>query len=76
MHTMSRRRLAQPAGLLYCPDCTQVTSTSLLLHYHSRQPGLWPLLVGILKSVTKKVLGHELEMRYPAVLSLVLTLHA
>jgi guanylate cyclase soluble subunit beta len=41
----------------------QVTSTSLILHYHSQRVGLLPLLHGILKTVARTVFHHELEVR-------------
>lgn len=30
---------------------------SLLLHYHSHRPGLWPLVVGILRSMAAEYFG-------------------
>lgn len=36
---------------LPCPALLQVTGESLELHYYSKRPGLYPLVIGILKGV-------------------------
>ncbi len=39
------------------PPTAQVTPESLELHYYSQRPGLWPLVVGILKSMAGRYFG-------------------
>lgn len=34
-----------------------MTPESLLLHYYSKRPGLWPLVVGVLKSMASRYYG-------------------
>jgi hypothetical protein len=41
----------------------QVTSESLLLHYFSNRPGLWPIVVGVLKGLVKDYFKTELQVR-------------
>jgi hypothetical protein len=38
----------------------QVTSESLLLHYYSSRPGLWPIVVGVLKGISKSYFGFDM----------------
>lgn len=38
---------------------SQVTPESLLLHYYSSRPGLWPIVVGVLKGMSKEYFGFE-----------------
>ncbi|PNW71315.1 hypothetical protein CHLRE_16g649050v5 [Chlamydomonas reinhardtii] len=40
----------------------EVTGTSLLLHYHSVRPALWPIVVGVLKGASQKLFGHDVEL--------------
>jgi hypothetical protein len=42
------------------PPPPQVTPSSLLLHYYSSRPGLWPIVVGVLKGMSKEFFGFEL----------------
>ncbi|GLI69453.1 hypothetical protein VaNZ11_014066 [Volvox africanus] len=44
----------------------KVTSTSLLLHYHSIRPALWPIVSGVLKGASKFLFQHEVEMELVA----------
>lgn len=36
-----------------------MTPESLLLHYHSSRPGLWPIVVGVLRGMSKEYFGFE-----------------
>ncbi|KAG2499523.1 hypothetical protein HYH03_002469 [Edaphochlamys debaryana] len=40
----------------------QVTPISLLLHYHSIRPALWPIVTGVLKGSSQLLFGHGVEM--------------
>jgi len=42
------------------PLTFQITPESLLLHYYSSRPGLWPIVVGVLKGLSKEYFGFEL----------------
>ncbi|GLC52309.1 hypothetical protein PLESTB_000607500 [Pleodorina starrii] len=44
----------------------QVTSTSLLLHYHSIRPALWPIVSGVLKGISKVLFDFEVELQLVA----------
>ncbi|GIL96581.1 hypothetical protein Vretimale_2365 [Volvox reticuliferus] len=44
----------------------KVTSTSLLLHYHSIRPALWPIVSGVLKGASKFLFEHEVDMELVA----------
>ncbi|KXZ51386.1 hypothetical protein GPECTOR_12g348 [Gonium pectorale] len=44
----------------------QVTSSNLLLHYHSIRPALWPIVSGVLKGVSKVLFEHEVEIELVA----------
>lgn len=46
---------AAPVGI----SSLQVTPESLLLHYYSSRPGLWPIVVGVLKGMSKEFFGFE-----------------
>jgi hypothetical protein len=37
--------------------CEAVGPESLLLHYYSSRPGLWPIVVGVLKGMSKTYFG-------------------
>jgi guanylate cyclase soluble subunit beta len=39
-----------------------VTAESLLLHYHSSRPGMWPLVVGILRGVAENYFAMDLTV--------------
>lgn len=52
--------LAVPHCQLLLPP--QVTPTSCELHYYSSRPGLWPIVVGVLKGLAKEYLKYELEI--------------
>lgn len=47
----SLRAVTGPGCVAGAPP--QVTATSLELHYYSARPGLWPIVVGVLKGVCK-----------------------
>jgi hypothetical protein len=47
-----RLPLCTPARLPAAPRA-QVTPESLLLHYYSNRPGLWPIVVGVLKGMSQ-----------------------
>eukprot|EP00878_Enallax_costatus_P026891 GHUV01028902.1.p1 GENE.GHUV01028902.1~~GHUV01028902.1.p1 ORF type:complete len:767 (+),score=239.67 GHUV01028902.1:298-2598(+) len=57
--------------LQYCwpsmipPDfrCEQVTPESLLLHYYSVRPGLWPIVAGVLKGIAKDYFKLDLRVQ-------------
>ncbi|EFJ46683.1 guanylyl and adenylyl cyclase family member [Volvox carteri f. nagariensis] len=44
----------------------QVTSTCLLLHYHSIRPALWPIVSGVLKGASKFLFDHGVELELVA----------
>lgn len=46
--------------LLHLP--LQVTPESLLLHYYSPRPGLWPIVVGVLKGVAAGFFSLQLQV--------------
>lgn len=45
--------------LLFVP---QVTPESLLLHYFSNRPGLWPIVVGVLKGMSNDYFKLDLQV--------------
>ena len=47
------------------PLPSQITPDSLLLHYYSSRPGLWPIVVGVLKGLAKEYFGFEVRARTP-----------
>ena len=47
------------------PLPSQITPDSLLLHYYSSRPGLWPIVVGVLKGLSKEYFGFEVRARSP-----------
>jgi hypothetical protein len=47
---------------LYCTAVLQVTSESLLLHYFSNRPGLWPIVVGVLKGMSNDYFKLDLQV--------------
>ena len=49
-----------------CPPVPQVTPESLLLHYYSSRPGLWPIVVGVLKGMSKEYFGFEVGVELVA----------
>lgn len=42
--------------------CLQITPESLLLHYFSNRPGLWPIVVGVLKGLSSDYFNCELQV--------------
>lgn len=40
----------------------QVTPESLLLHYYSSRPGLWPIVAGVLKGISKDYFKLDLQV--------------
>lgn len=42
---------------------TQVTPESLELHYFSKRPGLWPLVVGVLHGMARDYFGIAIEVQ-------------
>ncbi|GFR46278.1 hypothetical protein Agub_g7832 [Astrephomene gubernaculifera] len=44
----------------------QVTSNSLLLHYHSMRPALWPIVSGVLKGAAQVLFEHAVELQLVA----------
>lgn len=46
-------RVSSPPPSSLPPVPLQVTGTSLLLHYHSVRPALWPIVVGVLKGASQ-----------------------
>jgi hypothetical protein len=45
---------------VYC--CVQVTPESLMLHYFSNRPGLWPIVVGVLKGMSNDYFKLDLKV--------------
>ncbi|KIY96769.1 guanylate cyclase, partial [Monoraphidium neglectum] len=45
---------------------SNVTADSLLLHYHSSRPGMWPLVAGILKGMAEEYFGFTLGVELVA----------
>jgi hypothetical protein len=43
--------------------CSQVTAESLDLHYFSNRPGLWPIVVGVLKGLSNDYFKLDLQVR-------------
>jgi hypothetical protein len=41
---------------------SQVTPESLLLHYYSPRPGLWPIVVGVLKGLASNYFSLQLQV--------------
>ncbi len=39
-----------------------MTPTSLLLHYQSMRPALWPIVSGVLKGVAPVLFSHEVQV--------------
>lgn len=44
--------------------CSQVTPESLLLHYFSNRPGLWPIVVGVLKGMSNDYFKLDLKVGF------------
>ncbi len=44
----------------------QVTPESLLMHYYSHRPGLWPVVSGIMKVVARDLFHHDLTVELVA----------
>lgn len=49
-----------PHAHVHAHTRTQITATSCHLHYFSSRPGLWPIVVGVLKGLGSQYLGYEL----------------
>ena len=50
----------------------QVTPESLLLHYFSNRPGLWPIVVGVLKGMSNDYFKLDLKVGWVADRSLLI----
>lgn len=48
------------------PAALQVKAESLVLHYHSARPALWPIVVGVLKGVCQEFFGFEVDVELTA----------
>lgn len=44
----------------------QVTAESLELHYFSNRPGLWPIVVGVLKGLSNDYFKLDLQVCFTA----------
>jgi hypothetical protein len=44
------------------PLLLQVTPESLRLHYYSSRPGLWPVVVGVLKGIAREYFQLDLQV--------------